>query len=304
MPQLLPVAQQLAEARQIVRRRDDEDLADPRQHQRRQRVVDHRLVVDRQELLRHHRGERVEPRAAAAGEDDPFHGSNHSQKGPRVQAARLDFQPTIEFPPRLNARSLGDAGGGSRGDHPPRTVPARPDPERGRSALRRRCRRDVRGPAALPRMGREQTARHLLPLPGRLRGRRPLPHGSGPRAHHPLGPRHRPRPRAPRRAARRPPGRPFLLRLHHGPGALGPRDPVRAPLLAAARARCPPPHRRTRRPGRPGWPGRRARRPPARPSARRRRPHRHRHGNQAHRRLSPRRGRPLAPPSPPTAGME
>ena len=42
----------------------------PAEHQRRQRVVDHRLVVHRQQLLAGHRRERKEPRARAAGEDD------------------------------------------------------------------------------------------------------------------------------------------------------------------------------------------------------------------------------------------
>src|SRR3712207_8556981 len=42
--------EELPEARQILRRRDDQDVPDVRQHQRRERVVDHRLVVDRQQL--------------------------------------------------------------------------------------------------------------------------------------------------------------------------------------------------------------------------------------------------------------
>ena len=33
------------------RRGDDQDLADAGEHQRRQRIIDHRLVVDRQQLL-------------------------------------------------------------------------------------------------------------------------------------------------------------------------------------------------------------------------------------------------------------
>ena len=50
------VAEQLLEARQVARRGDDQDLADARQHQRRQRVIDRRLVVDGQELLADARG--------------------------------------------------------------------------------------------------------------------------------------------------------------------------------------------------------------------------------------------------------
>ena len=48
---LAAVAQQLLEARGVLRRGDDQDVADAGQHQRGQRVVDHRLVVDRQQLL-------------------------------------------------------------------------------------------------------------------------------------------------------------------------------------------------------------------------------------------------------------
>ena len=44
---------QPAEAVLLVRRRDDEDVPDAGEHQRRQRVVNHRLVVYMQELLTH-----------------------------------------------------------------------------------------------------------------------------------------------------------------------------------------------------------------------------------------------------------
>ena len=64
------VAEQPREARHVLGRRDQQDVADAGQHQRRQRVVDHRLVVDRQQLLRHDPRERIQPRAGAAGEDD------------------------------------------------------------------------------------------------------------------------------------------------------------------------------------------------------------------------------------------
>ena len=71
--ELAPVAEQALEARRIVRRGDDEDVADAREHERRERVVDHGLVVDRQQLLGGHERERVQARAGPAGEDDAFH---------------------------------------------------------------------------------------------------------------------------------------------------------------------------------------------------------------------------------------
>ncbi len=71
---LRTIAQQPPEERQVVGRRDDEDLAQPRQHEHAERIVDHGLVVDRQELLGDGTGHGMEARARAAGEDDALHG--------------------------------------------------------------------------------------------------------------------------------------------------------------------------------------------------------------------------------------
>ena len=70
MPHCVAVAEQMLEGGLILRRGDDQHVADLGQHQRRQRIVDHRLVVDRQQLLRRHQRERMQPRAGAAGEND------------------------------------------------------------------------------------------------------------------------------------------------------------------------------------------------------------------------------------------
>jgi hypothetical protein len=45
---LTAVTQQLLEARRVLGCADDQDVADSGQHQRRERIVNHRLVVDRQ----------------------------------------------------------------------------------------------------------------------------------------------------------------------------------------------------------------------------------------------------------------
>lgn len=74
------VAQQALEVGQVRRRRDDEDVADARHHEDRKRVVDHGLVVDRQQLLAGHERERVQARARAAGEDDAFHAKPFGKK--------------------------------------------------------------------------------------------------------------------------------------------------------------------------------------------------------------------------------
>ena len=67
------VPEQALEVGQVGRRGDDQDVADARQHEGGQRVVDHGLVVDRQQLLGGHERERVQARAGPTGEDDAFH---------------------------------------------------------------------------------------------------------------------------------------------------------------------------------------------------------------------------------------
>ena len=71
--ELAAVAEQTLEARRVLRRGDDENVADAREHERRERVVDHGLVVHRQQLLGRDPRERVQPCAGAPGEDDAFH---------------------------------------------------------------------------------------------------------------------------------------------------------------------------------------------------------------------------------------
>ena len=67
------VTEQALEVGQVGRRGDDQDVPDARQHEGGQRVVDHGLVVDRQQLLGGHERERVQARAGPTGEDDAFH---------------------------------------------------------------------------------------------------------------------------------------------------------------------------------------------------------------------------------------
>ena len=71
------LSQHLLETRRVLRGRDDQDFPDARQHERGQRIVDHGLVVDGQQLLAHAQGDGVQPRAGAAGQNDaaPVHAS-------------------------------------------------------------------------------------------------------------------------------------------------------------------------------------------------------------------------------------
>ena len=67
------VAEQALEVGEVGRGGDDQDVPDARQHEGGQRVVDHGLVVDRQQLLGGHERERVQAGAGPASEDDAFH---------------------------------------------------------------------------------------------------------------------------------------------------------------------------------------------------------------------------------------
>ena len=69
---LAAILEQRLEPRAIRRGCDDENLAYAGEHQGRQRVVDHRLVVDRQELLADRQGDWVEPCTSSARENIPF----------------------------------------------------------------------------------------------------------------------------------------------------------------------------------------------------------------------------------------
>ena len=70
---LAAIAQQRLKAGRIGRGRDDQDILNARQHKGGQRIVDHRLVVDRQQLFAGDHGQRIEPCAGTAGENNAFH---------------------------------------------------------------------------------------------------------------------------------------------------------------------------------------------------------------------------------------
>ena len=66
-------AKQLLKSGCILGCRDQQDVAYAGQHEGAERVVDHRFVVDRHQLLGDALGDRPQPRAAAASEDDAAH---------------------------------------------------------------------------------------------------------------------------------------------------------------------------------------------------------------------------------------
>ena len=70
---LASVAQKLQERGCGPRSRDHQDVPNPGKHQNAQRIVDHRLVVDRQQLLAHRGRDGVKPRALTPREDYSLH---------------------------------------------------------------------------------------------------------------------------------------------------------------------------------------------------------------------------------------
>ena len=66
------VAEIILQHRQILRRGNDQHIPQPAQHQRGERITNHRLVVNRQQLFADDLGERIEAGAGAAGEENCF----------------------------------------------------------------------------------------------------------------------------------------------------------------------------------------------------------------------------------------
>ena len=71
--ELAAVPQQAKKIARRVPAGDDHDVRDPGLREGFERIVDHRLVVHRQQMLIGDFGERAEPRTQASGEDDALH---------------------------------------------------------------------------------------------------------------------------------------------------------------------------------------------------------------------------------------
>jgi len=66
------ITQKLLKPRCILRSRDNQNVAHARQHERAQGIVNHRLVVNRQQLFRDRLCHGVEPGAGPACKNDAF----------------------------------------------------------------------------------------------------------------------------------------------------------------------------------------------------------------------------------------
>ena len=72
LPPAEVLAKQVLERRLVMRGGDDENVRNSRQHQRAERIVNHRLIVHRHELLADRMGQGVQAGAGAAGQNNAF----------------------------------------------------------------------------------------------------------------------------------------------------------------------------------------------------------------------------------------
>ena len=102
-PEIIAVPKQAPERRQVFRGRYDENLADSRQHQCRDGIIHHRLVIDGQQLLAHAFGDGVEARSASTRQHNSFHGhvslSCKDSKNTKHTKTKITSTYTIEAPP-------------------------------------------------------------------------------------------------------------------------------------------------------------------------------------------------------------
>src|ERR1700731_1369027 len=68
----MAVPEQLLKAWRICRGGYDKDVLDPSQHQHADGVIDHRFVIDRQQLLGNGMGNRIQARTRTACQNDAF----------------------------------------------------------------------------------------------------------------------------------------------------------------------------------------------------------------------------------------
>ena len=128
-PNWLPSPSRRSKSGRVLGRRDQQDVADARQHQRRERVVDHRLVVDRQQLLR----DGAASPGAAASRSHPRAGSPSSLVSPPSFEPHSDGRRISRAEPLTRPRiALGE-------DRPPPALVVEV-PRDGRRECRRRSR--------------------------------------------------------------------------------------------------------------------------------------------------------------------
>ena len=82
--ELFAVGQQAQEIARVAAAGDDQDVLDPGVHQRLDGIVDHRLVIDRQQMLVGDFGEREQTASRTSGQHDTFHRLSSYQRRPTL----------------------------------------------------------------------------------------------------------------------------------------------------------------------------------------------------------------------------
>src|SRR5207249_11250246 len=92
----------------ILRRRNDTNLPDAALNEGRERIINHRFVIDRLELFAGHQGEREEPGAGAAGQDDAFHARQKVREAGEIakRKLRVHFNFENHFTSSSSAKGL------------------------------------------------------------------------------------------------------------------------------------------------------------------------------------------------------
>ena len=98
-PKVTPIAEKSFNRREVARGADDQELTNSTGHKGPDRVVDHRLVVDGEELFADALRGWVEATAATAGEHDPPHEPAAATAWAR---ARSTCQTTVAFSASAN----------------------------------------------------------------------------------------------------------------------------------------------------------------------------------------------------------
>ena len=72
-PEHFSVAKQTSEQTDLIGPRNDENIANSGEHQHGNRIIDHRLVIDRQQVFVDNKRCRIKPRSVTAGEHNSLH---------------------------------------------------------------------------------------------------------------------------------------------------------------------------------------------------------------------------------------
>ena len=95
-PKSEPSPSKSLKQRLVLRRADDQDIADASKHERCQRIVDHRLVENRQQLFRDDRRDRVKPGPRTARQNDTLSSTTDPRFPRRLSTAEIPTSAAVQ----------------------------------------------------------------------------------------------------------------------------------------------------------------------------------------------------------------